>query len=199
MRRDSVELLQAMLGETPEALNAVDVVRATRELVLPMINSIVLRVADINEAVIAAPPVRVDNCLGSDATADNGLQSGLRAVGHDLRIDFAAPLQQPEDGCLTRGATTALASDSASAEVALVNFDLAGEWRDPFAFFSDTLTDFEKDHRDGFTPDAGQLRDISGREIHGKVAQELAEFTLGNPGTRIIAVSSFHSSSLAPA
>ena len=54
VRRDAVELPQAMFSEAPEALDAVDVVRATRELVLPVINSVVLRVPDIDEAVVAA-------------------------------------------------------------------------------------------------------------------------------------------------
>src|SRR5437762_2086606 len=101
MRRDTMKLLQAMLGETPETLDAVNMVCATRELVLPMIDSIVLRVADINQAIVAAPPVRVDDRLRGNATANNGLQSSLLAVGHDLRIDTAFALQEAEDRCLT--------------------------------------------------------------------------------------------------
>src|SRR5207248_2517067 len=123
---------------------------------------------------------------------------GFRAVRHDLRIDLAIALQQPEDRSLAAGSASALASHASSAEVAFINFNFAGERRSTLSFFSNTLSDFEKDHRDGFTSDASQLRHISGREIHRKVAQKLAKFTLGNSGTRIIAVSSFHSSSLAP-
>ena len=196
--RNAVELLQAMFGETPEALDAVDVVRASGELILPVMDSVVLRVADINEAVIAAPPVRVDDRLGCDATADNRLQSNLRAVRHNLRIDFAAPLQETEDGSLTRRPATALTAHAARAEVAFIDLDLARKRRDALTVFGNALTNLEKDHGDRFTPDARQLCDIGGAEIHGEVAQQLAEFTLGNSGTRVVAVTSFHSSSLAP-
>ena len=98
--RDTMKLLQAMFSKTPEALNAVDMVRAAGELVLSMMDSVMFRVTDINQAIVAAPAVRVDDCLRSNATANNGLQSSLRAVGHDLGIDFAVSLQQPEDGSL---------------------------------------------------------------------------------------------------
>jgi hypothetical protein len=88
---------------------------------------------------------------------------------------------------------------TARAEVAFIDLALAAKGRDALALFGDTLTDFEKDQGDGFTPDASRLRDIGGRKIHREVAQQLTEFTLGNPGTRVIAVTSSHSSSLAPA
>jgi hypothetical protein len=70
MARDAVELLQAMLGEAPETLDAVDVVRPAGELVLPVIDSVMLRVADIDQAVVAAPAVAVDDYLRREATAD---------------------------------------------------------------------------------------------------------------------------------
>jgi hypothetical protein len=197
LRRDPVELLQAMVSKAPEALDAIDMVCAPRELVLPMIDSVMLRVADIDQAVIAAPPIAMNHCLRRDATANNGLKRGFRAIGHDLRIDLAVSLQQPKDRSLATGSATALAANTASAKVTFINFHFAGKWRNSFAFFGDTLTNLEKDHRDSFTPDAGQLRDIRGRKIHREVAQQLAEFTLGNSGTRVIAVSSFHLSSLA--
>lgn len=60
------------------------------------------------------------------------------------------------------------------------------------ALLGDAPPDFEKDQGDGFTPDAGQLCDIRGRKIHREVAQDLAELTLGNSGTRVVAVSPFH-------
>ena len=70
---DSVELLKSALGITPEALNAVDVVRASGELVCSMLDSEMLTVSDINQAVIAAPAITVDDCLRGNATANNGL------------------------------------------------------------------------------------------------------------------------------
>lgn len=61
--RDSIELLKPAFGKAPEALNAIDVLRATGKLIGSMLNSEVLRVTDINQAIIAAPAIRVNNCL----------------------------------------------------------------------------------------------------------------------------------------
>ena len=52
-----MKLLQAMFGKTPKALDAVDVMRAAGELILAVIDSVVLRVADVNDSVVAAPAV----------------------------------------------------------------------------------------------------------------------------------------------
>ena len=121
MQRDAMKLQQAMLGETPEALDPVDVVCAPRELVLRVVNSIVFRVTDINQPVVAAPAIRMDNCFGRSATTNNSLQSSLRAVGHDLSIDTTFALQESEDRSLTRSPTPALTANSARAEVAFIN------------------------------------------------------------------------------
>jgi hypothetical protein len=71
--RHAVELLEATLGIAPEALDAVDVALFISELVGAMTHPEVLRIADINEPVVAALAVRVDHRIGGDATANNGL------------------------------------------------------------------------------------------------------------------------------
>src|SRR5205085_11855470 len=94
---------------------------ATHELVLTMIDSEVLRVADIHQAVIAAPAVRVDDGLSSHATANNGLQCGFLAVGHDFCVNTTVTLEDAEDNGLATGPAASLATDSTSAEVAFIN------------------------------------------------------------------------------
>ena len=70
---DTIELLQATLSKAPEAFNAINMCRASDELIRAMIDSEVFRVSDINQAIVAAPAVRVDDSLSSHATANNGL------------------------------------------------------------------------------------------------------------------------------
>jgi hypothetical protein len=72
MSRDSIELLESPFGETPEAFNAVDVCRAACELVRAMMHTEVLRVADIDQSVVATPTVRVNDCLWRDTTNSGG-------------------------------------------------------------------------------------------------------------------------------
>jgi len=87
----AVELLEPALGIAPEALDAVDVTLAIGELVRAMMNSEVFRVADINQSIIAAPAVRMNDRIGRDATANNGLEGDFLAVRDDFRVDASRP------------------------------------------------------------------------------------------------------------
>ncbi len=110
----SLNLRQATLGETPEALDAVDVAAATSELIRPMMDSQVLGVADIDQTVVATPPVRMNDRFHGDATANNGLERDLFAIRDDLRVALAVTFQQSEDDGLARRATSTLATHAAS-------------------------------------------------------------------------------------
>ncbi len=143
---DAIELLEAAFSITPETLNPVDVMRATHKLVGAMIDPIMLCVADINQAAIAAPAIRVDDGFETDATANNGLQSSLLAVSDDLRVDRAIALEDAEDDCFARCAAPSFASDPTRAEVRFINFDFAaGEGRGALTFLANALSDFKKD------------------------------------------------------
>jgi hypothetical protein len=105
-RRDAIELLQATFGKAPEALNAVDMMRARHELVLTVMDSEMFGIPDINQPVITAPTVAIDDSVEGDATAHNGLQSTLFAVRHDLRVDAAVTFEDAEDNGLARSSAT---------------------------------------------------------------------------------------------
>ena len=60
---EALELRQADLGQPPEALDAVDVNGALGELVAGMIDAEVA-VAEVDQAVVAAPAVGVDDGAG---------------------------------------------------------------------------------------------------------------------------------------
>jgi hypothetical protein len=154
-----------------------------------MIDSIMLRVSDINQAIVAAPPVRVDDGSERDATANNGLQSRLFAVWYDLRVNAAVSFEDAEDNGLAGGSAASLATHSASAEVRLVNFDFAtGKGRGALTLFSNTLSYLEKDRGNAAARESGQLSCMTGRQIKREVAHELAEFTLSNFRPPVIAV-----------
>lgn len=198
MRGDSMRLPQAMFSVTPEALNAVDMARASGELIAPMINPVMLRVADIHQPVVSAPPIRVDNRVERDPTANNRLQSGLLAVRHDLGVDAPVTLQETEDRRLPTCTTPALAAHPACAEIAFVNFNLAArQRRSALALLGNSLPDFEKDHGDALARQAGQMCCVGGTKIEREVAHQLAKFTLRNMSMPVIPVLLLHVSSLA--
>ncbi len=188
-RRDAVELLEPSLGETPKALNPIEVICALHKLVLTMMDSKMLGISGINQAVVTAPTVRVDDGVECDATAHNGLQSALFAVRHDLRVNASVSFEDAEDDGLATCPATALAAHTARAEVRLIHFDLAGgEGRSTLAFFRDAFSDFEKDRGDSLTCQAGKSGRLTGRQIERETAHELTHFTFANFGTPIIAV-----------
>src|SRR5437764_6636295 len=187
--RDAIELLQAPLGIAPEALNAINMMFATRELVFTMIDSEMLCITDINQTVIAAPAVRVDNRSQRDATANNGLQCGLLAVGHDFGINAAVAFEDAEDDGLARGSAASLATDSTSAEVAFVNLDFASrKGRGALTFLCDPLSDFEKDRSHAAARQPRQLSRMTSCQIEREMAHELAKFALANFRPLVIAV-----------
>ena len=111
-----MKLLETMFSITPEALDAVDVCRAAHELAVPVVDPKVLRIAHVNQSVVAAPAVRVDDRFGSHTTATNGLKRGFLAVWDDLRVDAPVTLEEAEDDGLATGSATSLATHSTSAD-----------------------------------------------------------------------------------
>ena len=104
MTGNPVELLQTSLGQTPEAFDAIDVVTATAidvvtatgELVSPMINPKMFSITNIDQTIVAAPAVAVNDYLKSQSPTNNGLQTGFGAVGHNLGVDPSMALEQPK-------------------------------------------------------------------------------------------------------
>ncbi len=187
--RNSIELLQATLSIAPEALNAIDVMCALHKLIVAMIDSIMLTVADINQAVVAAPPIRVDDGSERDATANNGLQSRLFTVRHDLGINASIALEDAEDDGLATGSSTSLATNPSSPEVRFVHFDFArGKRRGALTFLCDAFSDFEKDRGHATAREFRQMSGITSCQIERKVANQEAEFTLSNFRPPVIAV-----------
>jgi len=186
---NSIELLEPALGIAPEALNAIDVMRALHKLIVGVIDSEVLRVSDINQAIIAAPTVRVDGGVNSDSTPNNGLKCGFLAVRDDLCIHAAIALEDAEDNGLAAGSAASLATDTARSEVRFVHLDFTGgKGRGALTLFGNTLSYFEKNRSHAAARESCQLRCMTSRQIKCKVAHKLARFTLRNFRPPVIAV-----------
>ena len=87
-----MELGKPPFGIGPERFNAVDMSFAVCELVLSMVDTIMLFVAQVNKAAITAQEIRMDDAVRLYPTADNGLQCLSVAVWDDLGVDAASPL-----------------------------------------------------------------------------------------------------------
>ena len=74
--RQALELGQPDLGQAPEAFDAVDMDGAFGELVAGMVDADVA-IAEVDQAVVAAPAIRVDDGARVDPAADDALEGGL--------------------------------------------------------------------------------------------------------------------------
>ena len=73
-------------------------------------------IAEIDEAVVAAPAIGVDGGAGVQLAVDNALESWLRAIRYALSVDLTLTLEDDEDDDLAVSAAHAPTLDSARAK-----------------------------------------------------------------------------------
>ena len=111
---DAVELGESAFGEAPEGFDAVNVGSAFGEGFL-LVDTHMLVVADIDQAIVSRPTVGANDALRVDPAANDGPQSVLGAVGDDFGVNFPLPLEDAEDG-LFEGSPATQARQSASPD-----------------------------------------------------------------------------------
>lgn len=84
---DAIKLGQASFRVTPERFDAVDMLLPVGKLILTVVHPKVLVKTDVDQSVVAAPPIRMDHRARLDMSSDNALQRGFGAIRHDLGIN----------------------------------------------------------------------------------------------------------------
>lgn len=121
----AMKLRQSMLGITPERLDAVDVPAALDEFVVAMIDPKVLVQTQVNQSIVASPAIGVNDAIGVNFAADDGLQRGLGGIGNDLGVDTVAAFEQAKDDGFATRTTPTLAPDALGAKVGFIGLKLA--------------------------------------------------------------------------
>src|SRR5665213_3715803 len=116
---------QPHLGEAPEVLDAVDVRLAFHKLIAAMIHPVMLLVAQVHQAAVAFPTIRINHTAQSDLALQNGRQHSAAAIGDDLRVNFSVPLEQAEHRHFLKSPPSAFAPDTATTKITFVNFHLS--------------------------------------------------------------------------
>ncbi len=80
-----------MLGITPKRFDAVNVLHTPGKLVCTMMYPEVFLIAHIDQTVIAAPAVGINDTFNSNPPSNNLLQCSFRGIRHDFGIDFVVP------------------------------------------------------------------------------------------------------------
>src|SRR5947209_2841229 len=158
------------------------------KLIIRVQHTKMLTLANINQAIIAAPAIRMNHGLKRDMTTNHLLQRTFTTIWHDLGINRAIALEDAEDNRFASSAASTLATDSTSAKVRFVNFDLASKGRGAFTFFGDPLADFDKEHSHRAARQSSKFGCFTGRQIMREEADQLAHFTFTNFGTSVITI-----------
>ncbi len=122
IRPNAPPLRQPCFRRAPEAFNAIDVnATAPSELIGAMRDPMMLPIAHIDPAIIAAPAIRMHDAPVINSAAHKGLQRGLARIRHDLRVDLAIALEDPEHDGFAAGSPAALAFDAPRTKVRLID------------------------------------------------------------------------------
>jgi len=106
-----------------------------------MINAKMFTISNINQTIIATPPIRVDDTLQTDLAPYNRWQRGFRAIRYDLGIDLTVALEKTKDNCLAERSAASFSSNPSGTKERFVNFNLTGKGRLCFTVLSNALSD----------------------------------------------------------
>ena len=162
---------QPGLGKTPEAFNAVDVGLVSNEFVPAVVDPEVLAITDINQAVVAAPAIGIDDTFKADLAPNNLLQRGLRTIGHNLSIDAAIALEDAEDDGFSVGTSTSFPFNPFWTEKGFIYFDLSAEGRSGITKYDQAKTKSPEVTVDRVSAQPGHCGDLRGIQIDCKISQ----------------------------
>ena len=97
MFRHPVKLHQAMLGVTPKRFNTVNMPRTTDKLIVTMMYPEMFGKTHVNQSLITAPTVCIDDTLDTDTTSNDLLQRYLGGIGNNLGINLVPAFQNAEN------------------------------------------------------------------------------------------------------
>lgn len=141
--------------------------------------------ADIDQAIVTRPTIRMNHRCRINVASDNALQRGLRAV---FCIDLALTFQETEDNRLAVGSSATSPSNPVSPKVGPIHFNRPIQRGRQLTGFGQSLAYLEVDHIHRTKRDTSHLSSHSRRQIHSKTPQQLAGFSLADSQTAVVPV-----------
>ena len=92
--RKPVKFCYPSFGKSPKGLNTVNMFLSTCKFISSMMDSVMLLVANINQAIITSPTIRVNHTIRRHFAADNSLQRCLSTIWNYFSIDFTSVVSQ---------------------------------------------------------------------------------------------------------
>ena len=175
------ELIEPRFCDSPEVLNAIDMVMAIRKFIASMLDPIVLFITEVYKAVIGLKSIGIDRRVLIDLLLYNGHQRASGAVFNNLGIHLTTAFDQAEDNVFTLGAATPDPSYSPGSKVAFVNLHFTGiKGTLLLAVVSHAFSDFIKNSVNGLPGKTRQFSNFCRFNIQGKQLNNLPNFGLRN-------------------
>ena len=178
---DASELIEPPFSDGPEVLDPINVISSISKLIVSMLDTIVLLITKVYQAVIGLKSIRIDRRAEIDLLPYNGHQRALRAIPDNLGIHFTASLDQPENDVFAFGPAASDSTNPAGSEVAFVDLNVANvKWTLLLAVFSNPYSDFTKNRVNRLPRKTGQFSNFGGFNIQSKQPHNLSKYGLRN-------------------
>ena len=179
-RPNASPLRQPCFRRAPEAFNAIDVDATPPSELLGAVQApMMLTIAHIDQAIIAAPAIRMNDAPAIDPSSQNGLQRRLARIRHDLRVDLPVAFQDPEHDGFGAGSPAAFAFDTARTNVRLIDLHPSTPGRRLLTDPGDPLPQGEEVAIDRIAIESGKGRHFRGFQVEREQADQLPK-----PSTR---------------
>lgn len=188
MLRHTVELCQPSFRITPKRLDAVDMPLAVGKLVLTMVHSKVLGKADVHQAVVTTPAIRMNHTTHIDAPAHNALQRGFGAIWYDFCIHFSLAFQQAKHDRFAICPTSALTAHTLCTKVRVIDFNASCQRRTLLAGFCQAVAYFKVNAIHRTYRYADQFCATCCRKIQPKATHKLPKLGFCDSRTAVISV-----------
>ena len=126
---NTMKLYQPTFSKGPKRFDTINMTFSVNKLICPVVNTIVLFIAQIHKTIIAAPAIRMNDTVRIYTTPDNGLQRSFSAIGDDFGVDSAAPFKDTENRCFPKGSSSSFTFYSFAAKIRFIDFDLPFDGR----------------------------------------------------------------------
>ena len=123
---DAAKFEEAEFGVAPKGFDAVDVILATGELVLMMMDAMVF-VALENEAVVSLPAVGINVAAFDDAPFENRHQVCLRAVFDHAHEHPLLAFMKAQNRCFSTGSAPSFAANQIGSKIAFIDLDITNK------------------------------------------------------------------------
>ena len=178
---DASELIEPPFSDGPEVLDPINVISSISKFIVSMLDTIVLLITKVYQAVIGLKSVRIDHRVQIDLLPYNGHQRALRAIPDNLGIHFTASLDQPENDVFALDPAASDSANPAGSEVAFVDLNFTGIKRTLLlAVLSNPYSNFIKNSINGLSGKTGQFSNFGRLNIQRKQLNKLPKFDFRN-------------------